>query len=381
MDDSTQLWEKLVETQIHFGAGTRNEVSNVVGNRKTLIVTTEGTISRKTLDNFFAPSDNRVVNVFGGVKSHSSLDDIESAAISLRNENYDCLLAIGGGTAIDTAKCFSILLNDRRPFRQVLTDTDISNATPIIAIPTTSGSGSEVTPFATVWDYQQKTKYSLATPLVRPEAAFIDPELLLSLPERTTISSGLDTVSHALESIWNRNATSETVQVATRALKLALDNLAKAVDQPNDLSTRTLMCEASMLAGIAISHTRTALAHSISYPLTAHLGLDHGIACSVTLPSILMFNYETDDGRLERLVTDLEYASIDALRRTLIDLFRSLDISRYLNRHSFSMSNLKSLQEKMVSPSRSDNNMREVDADSIGWILADTVEILAILES
>lgn len=124
---------------------------------------------------------------------------------------------------------------------------------------------------------------------VYPSHAVLDPELTLTLPHQETLYTGLDAISHALESLWNKNRTPISEACARQALNLAIKALPAVLEKPDDLLCRKQMQDASSMAGVAISQTRTAIAHSISYPLTIHYGMPHGLACSFTLPSIIAF--------------------------------------------------------------------------------------------
>ncbi|WP_413813784.1 iron-containing alcohol dehydrogenase, partial [Rhizobium sp. Root482] len=139
---------------------------------------------------------------------------------------------------------------------------------PCYVVPTTSGTGAEVTPFATVWDETTNTKYSLANADMFPVAAILDPELTIDMPREVTLATGLDAISQALESVWNRSCNAITFGWAISSLRLSLSALGKVANTPDDLQARSDMAQASLLAGLCISHTRTALAHSMSYPIT-----------------------------------------------------------------------------------------------------------------
>ena len=156
----------------------------------------------------------------------------------------------------------------------------------LIAVPTTAGTGSEVTPWATVWDREQQRKHSLHLPETWPEAAIVDPVLMRSLPDAVTLQSGLDALSHALEAIWNRNANPVSDALALAAARSILVTLPTLLRAPDDMALREAMAIAALQAGLAFSNTRTALAHSLSYPMTLRFGLPHGIACSFTLPLV-----------------------------------------------------------------------------------------------
>ena len=202
------------------------------------------------------------------------------------------IVAVGGGSALDTAKALMVgtqsgefdalvaLLATGKRFKPHRVKT-------LIAVPTTSGTGSEVTGWATVWNRAAGKKYSLHLPETWPEAALVDPELTLSLPAGPTLAAGLDALSHSLESIWNLNANPVSDNHAINGARLVLATLPALMRNLGDLELRRRMALAALTAGLAFSNTRTALAHSISYDMTIHHGLPHGIACSFTLGMVL----------------------------------------------------------------------------------------------
>ena len=209
-------------------------------------------------------------------------------------EHGDCeaLVAVGGGSAIDTAKALMAgtasggfdelvaLLAQGAPFIP-------PRVKALIAVPTTAGTGSEVTPWATIWDRAAQRKYSLHLTQTWPEAAVIDPGLMLTLPAAVTLQSGLDALSHALESIWNVNSNPISDTHAVAAAREVMATLPLLMRDPGDAGLRGRMALAALKAGLAFSNTKTALAHSISYEMTLRFGLPHGIACSFTLPMVL----------------------------------------------------------------------------------------------
>ena len=181
---------------------------------------------------------------------------------------------------------------------------DASKFLPIIAVPTTSGTGSEVTSWATVWDSAGNAKYSLANPRLYPEAAFVDPALTLAAPRGLTMTTGLDALSHSLESLWNVNANPVSANYAVEAAREIIDALPRLLDRLNDLDLRTKLARASLFAGLAFSNTKTALAHNISYGITLRHGTPHGIACSFCLPQVMEWAIGADpacDESLQRI--------------------------------------------------------------------------------
>jgi alcohol dehydrogenase len=323
---------------------------------------------------------NSLDRVLEHVQSNPTLDQLEASARTLLPELPEILIAVGGGSVLDTAKVLSLLpsIRDgfslRQHFEQKLPLPEIVPL-PIVAVPTTAGTGSEVTPFATVWDPPRGKKYSLSSPALFPKAALLDPALTVGLPTEPTISAGLDALSHGLESIWNRNASPITLLHGTRAVGLVLRTLLPLLAEPRDISLRARMLEAGLFGGLAISNSKTALAHSISYPITARLGLPHGLACSFTLPAVLGFNAPADDGRLQTLAGSLGLDSIATLRTELIAFLTRGGVGKFLEAHFISSEKLRALVPEMVTPERSNNNLRSPTLHDIQNIIAETERI------
>lgn len=278
----------------HFGPGSLEELPRIVGGAKVVVVTFPEARSLGLVKKLEDLLGEQLVYVIENV--HPNPDVAQLAAMYERfwqnADACDMVVALGGGSAIDTAKALIVgteggsfdellaLLASGKPFTP-------SKIKTLIAIPTTAGTGSEVTPWATIWDAAKQKKYSLHLDCTWPKAAIVDPELMLTLPRSITVSTGLDALSHALESIWNVNANpiSDTFAIsAIHEIMACLPLLAKELDNK---ALRSSMALAAMKAGLAFSNTKTALAHSISYEMTLRHGLPHGIACSFTLPLVL----------------------------------------------------------------------------------------------
>ncbi len=202
----------------------------------------------------------------------------------------DVFVALGGGSVIDTAKVLAAAKGDFKAvegFLETKSGADRLGSIPIIAVPTTAGTGSEVTCWGTVWDEAGGRKHSLALPSLYPEIAVIDPLLMAGKPRELTVSTGLDALSHALESLWNKNVNPISMSFAVRAAREILETLPRLVENLDDVELRTRMARAALFSGLAFSNTKTAIAHSLSYPITLRHGVPHGIACSFTLPMVL----------------------------------------------------------------------------------------------
>lgn len=201
------------------------------------------------------------------------------------------VIAIGGGSTLDLAKVLRFRMPNVGEAAQCWRVNRVpADAVrhPLVLATTTAGTGSEVTRWATVWDTEvpEPIKLSWAPANGFAEHAYVDPALTLSCPVRQTRDCALDTLAHALESLWNRHATPLSEALAVEAAQLVLHTLPGLLAQPRDLWARTALARASLLAGMAMSQTQTALAHALSYELTLQEGMPHGEACAVWLPMV-----------------------------------------------------------------------------------------------
>lgn len=231
---------------------------------------------------------------FRGFEVNPKLADVERGVTLARAFSPDYVLAVGGGTAIDLAKLIGCLMVQPSTALDVITGRQAirNEGPPLIAIPTTAGTGSEATHFAVV--YVGENKYSLAHPTLLPTHSIVDPQLTASLPRGIAAATGLDALCQGIESLWAVGATDESVAFATEAVELACANLVEAVNSPSEQS-RMAMCRASHLAGKAINISKTTSSHALSYSITSNYGIPHGIAVALTLSQMLVFNANLSD--------------------------------------------------------------------------------------
>lgn len=276
--------------RVLFGAGMLDRIGELAGGRRYALLT--------YADPPFAGLAARVVRdagapalLFDRVVPNPSLDMLRTLCESARRIEapIELCIALGGGSVIDAAKAFAFGHGDYDVLMDAVAGKPVPprRVLPIIAIPTTAGTGSEVTCWATLWDTANGRKLSLERPDLYPEAAILDPLLMTGLSRQQTCASGLDALSHALESLWNRNADACSRGLAVESARIILDALLCALADPTSLHERTELARGALLAGYAFSRTRTALAHSLSYALTIDYGVPHGIACSFCLPAVM----------------------------------------------------------------------------------------------
>jgi alcohol dehydrogenase class IV len=226
---------------------------------------------------------------FSEFEPNPRIEDVQRGITAFRQENVDCVLAVGGGSVIDMAKLVNFFsckgLDPRTLARQEQIATQEGKL--LIAVPTTSGTGSEATHFAVL--YKGKEKLSIAHETILPDVAIVDPALSMSLPPYTTAASGMDALSQAIESYWSIHSTENSKEFSKRAIAWILPNIVVATREPTP-AARLAMAEAAHLAGKAINITKTTAPHAISYPITSYFGIAHGHAVALTLPSILEYN-------------------------------------------------------------------------------------------
>ncbi len=318
-------------TEIIYKPNALGSIGEYAGKQKILLITSKGHIERGLLKKF---ENLDVVCIVDNIQSHPEFKDLEMIYQDILNCDFEIIIAIGGGSVIDGAKYLSVYNEDKEATfvtQLIKKQTDKSYMTkPIIAIPTTAGTGSELTPWATIWDMEERKKYSLHLPELFSKTAIYDPTLTLSVPKDITIQTGLDTLSHALESIWNKNANEITINYAVKAAKLIVENLIPLANDLDNLEHRDKIMKACMYAGLAFSNTQTAIAHAMSYYITAHKDVPHGIACSFTLPMLIdsvIGKYDFVDNALKEIFGELSSKKI----RTLL---KELDVStEFCNYH------------------------------------------------
>lgn len=351
------------------------QLDALIAGRSFWILATEGTLkrSKKIL------SYPQARGVFSEIAPNPTVSAVQKAADALKKNPPEVLLAIGGGSTLDTAKGVATLLSVElireedwlsKHFRGNAPLPQDFHPLPIIAVPTTAGTGSEVTPFGTIWDEKTGAKYSINHPKLFSEAAVLIPELTLTQPHDLTLFTGLDAFSHAMETLWNRNRNPSSVKLAKEAVQKLLKHLPQVLKAPKDLEARREVQQAAVWAGQAIAQNRTALAHSMSYPITAELDVPHGLACSFSLGEVLRVNAQSDEAQMKDVYEALDSKSADAAVSRIYAFFKELGLASELKKKISGSQKLKTLQGKLIQSARADNNLAQVDDFQARQILA-----------
>jgi alcohol dehydrogenase class IV len=203
----------------------------------------------------------------------------------------DLVIGFGGGSAIDIAKSAAIMATNEAPIAGYFgIDLIPKPGLPTVMVPTTAGTGSEVTPIAILSDEGEKLKKGIVSPYLFPSIAILDPELTLGLPPNITASTGMDALIHAIEAYTSVNATDMTDILAFRAMELVYHNIRTAYANGNNLPARSSMMEGSLLAGMAFANAGVTAVHAFAYPIGAEFHIPHGVANTLMLPHVMRFN-------------------------------------------------------------------------------------------
>jgi phosphonate metabolism-associated iron-containing alcohol dehydrogenase len=335
------MWIYENPVRIRFGAGSLDLIGDLVDGRAYCLVTYDEPmfldIARR-IAAIAGPAALTIDNVTPNPDFHMLTESCARFAGALAvgtRAAPEVIVALGGGSVIDAAKVIAAGSNGFDAVRRVLENgagDDALTAIPIIAIPTTAGTGSEVTCWSAVWDTDAGRKHSLSHPSLYPTDALIDPELMVGMPRALTVSTALDALSHSLESIWNVNGNPVSTNHAVNAATEIMASLPGLVDDLGNPDLRVRIARAATFAGLAFSNTKTALAHSISYPITLRHGTPHGVACSFSLPMVMRSVIgagDACDAGLRRIFGSDLAAGADRLEEFLVNLGVSVDKADY----------------------------------------------------
>ena len=286
------MWSYRNPVDVRFGRGSFAGLPELLGGRRYALVT-YGEAYFRDLSAQLETTAGKPLLVVDDIAPNPdiALLETQTARFAELKEAPEVVIALGGGSVIDSAKVFAAARGDFAAMDAYLkkrAGAETITPWPLIAVPTTAGTGSEVTCWGTVWDNAGGVKFSLAHPGLYPELSIVDPDLMVGKSRDLTIQTGLDALSHALESLWNRSANPVSMAHAVAAARGVLSTLPALAGDLRNVELRERMARAATLAGFAVSNTKTAIAHSLSYPITLRHGVPHGIACSFSLPMVML---------------------------------------------------------------------------------------------
>jgi alcohol dehydrogenase class IV len=284
---------ELCESISHLGSG------------RVLIVTDATLVELGLIDRITEALDSVGLawSIYSGVEPDPTFAQVEAGHAQLTREGCEVVLAVGGGSSMDAAKVIAAMATNPGPAQKLEGMMKVKRAPmPLFAIPTTAGTGSEVTLAAVVSDTDTHAKKFFADPKLLPLMTALDPSLMTGLPAPITAATGMDALTHAVESFLSRLSNETTEKYAEISVRLVFDNLPVACTDGNDLEARKAMALASYYGGLAFTRTSVGYVHAIAHTFGAYYRTPHGLANAIALPHVLAFSKEAGESRLARAV-------------------------------------------------------------------------------
>jgi alcohol dehydrogenase class IV len=282
--------------RIVFGLGAVEKLgpeAQLLKAKKALIVTDPGIVQSGLLGAIEKPLQDAGIpfTYFNEVEPDPRIEIVEKSVEKAKKEGINLIIGFGGGSSIDIAKVTSIMITNSGKIDQFFGIDLVPNpGIPLILIPTTAGTGSEVTPIAILSDTKEKLKKGIVSATLFPEVAIVDPKLTVGLPPSVTAFTGMDALTHAIEAYYSINATDLSDLLAFRAMELLSKNIRMAFAHGENLVARSKMMEGSLLAGIAFANAGVGAVHAFAYPLGGEFHLAHGLANTLMLPYLMRYN-------------------------------------------------------------------------------------------
>ena len=359
---------------LQFGSGKWNKIKrNLLKSNNDLIVVTS-----KSCKKFITDIPSKYFLVISEEPSLNLIDNYFNEISKIINKaNKTTYIALGGGSVVDTAKILSLMVdNNIKSSKEAIkktNDVNISEESKIICIPSTAGTGAEITPFSTIWDKENGIKYSIIANKINREI-ILDPEISISLPEKITISTGIDSLCQILESTWSKKANDKSLSAASLGFEYVNKNFYSVINNPIDAESRKEMLFASFLSGISISISNTTLCHSISYPLTSLLNVPHGIACGLTLVEVIKFNSTSKGKFLKNTFKVANVEDSESLVKKILLLFEKVKYKNIIEPYITKIEkNINKLLPLTIS-SRASNNPINATINDVEKILKNSLD-------
>lgn len=310
-------WEFNLPVKLEFGNGKRKELKRFIdeiGGKNGVLVCSKSFSKNGVADEFVNMSGGKIKAVFSDIRPNPTTDNVNACVKLMRETKADFAVALGGGSPMDCCKAACAIARGSdiiEAYHSGGKPVSADETIPMIAVATTSGTASEITNISVLTDLSKNFKQPMNDNAMYPRIAVIDPELTLTVPPQITASTGLDVLSHAIESYWSTLHQPICSACSVYSARIVFEWLETAYREPDNLTAREKMAEASIVAGAAFSHPRTTGSHACSFPLTNIYGVPHGEACAFTLDYFLKFNADNADadGRITALARDCGFDS------------------------------------------------------------------------
>jgi alcohol dehydrogenase len=328
--------------------------------RSVFLVTTKPTLGLCTPLVEALQAHGCTVNLWHDMVGEPTLKEFAQALAAARSCATDAVIGLGGGSAMDVAKLVAALLDGRQTIEEVIgVDRLVGRSLPLACIPTTAGTGSEVTPIAILGDEDEDLKKGVVSRHLVPDAAYLDPLLTVTMPPAVTAATGLDALTHCIEAFANRFAHPMVDGYALAGISLIAANLERAVHHGDDLAARAAMLQASYYGGLCLGPVNTAAVHALAYPLGGEFHIAHGVANSLLLPHVLRFNLEVAAERYAAVARALGVTADGGARtvalkgiEAIIDLSVRCGIERHMSRFGITAADIPRMAKAAMSVTR-----------------------------
>lgn len=360
-------WSFALPVKVEFGEGiVFNELKNLLereGLKNGLLICDPIFAQNGLAEKVMEAAGGLLTGVFHDLVPNPTVENIDSCAKLIQKEQYEFLVSLGGGSSLDCGKAAGSLCKTQDSIKEYMygRKTFGPEHLPLVAIPTTAGTGSEVTMVAVVTDPEDSRKLPVGTPNFYPRLAILDPCLTVTVPAKVTASCGIDVLSQALEGYWSKKHQPVCDACAVRASKLVFAYLPRACRDGNDMEARTAMCEASFLAGIAFASPKTSGPHVCSYPLTSVYHVPHGEACGITLDSFLRINADAEGGRVHDLARMIGRKDAYELADHIVALKKEVGLRCRLSEAGVTQADIPALIQECHHPNMALNPVEVTD--------------------
>ena len=339
-------FEFILPTRINFGLGVAGQLANeleALGARKVLIVTDRGIAGAGLLDRVTESLKGKVeFTVYDGVEENPKDRNVEEAAEFARRNGADCVVALGGGSPIDAAKAVCVLALQGGRAKDYKGKGKIKDkCLSLVTIPTTSGTGSEVTFSSVITDTDENYKFTIKSPAIAAKVALVDPELTLTVPPAVTASTGIDALTHAIEG-YTANVTEPIAEaLGLYAIELIAANLKEAVHNGNSIEARTGMMLGSLLAGLCFSHSDVGSVHCMAEALGGMYDAPHGLCNAILLPYVMEYNLPEAEYKYARIARAMGIENGDDKQAAILGIEKIRKISKDIGLPSFKSLNIR----------------------------------------
>lgn len=314
--------------------------------------------------------ENISSEVFSNVSPEPTIEQVEELSHLFNQEAFDLVIGIGGGSVLDVTKFLAVLYKNEQPLRHLMGMENIEKRNlPMVLIPSTAGTGSEVTPNSIITIPEEELKVGVVSQYFLPDQIYIDPEVTVNLPAHITAATGMDAFTHALESFISTKANVMSDMYAMKGMQLISENIVAAYHDGSNLEAREGMLLGSMFGGMALSAAGTAAVHAMAYPIGGSFGVTHGVANSMLLPHVMRFNFDAIEAQLLTIAKNTQLSSDNIAEGVLADiehLTKELQIPQDLGSYGVERKDLSKLSNDALNVKRlMDNNPKTMEFNDV----------------